>query len=71
MCKVIPKFQLPESLGAKVEIGCPVSQFQLIKLIHRMAKQQNGRMAEHQNGRMTEWQNRRPKTTFDSSIGWG
>jgi hypothetical protein len=33
MCKVIPKFQLRESLGAKVEIGRPVLQkFQLIKL---------------------------------------
>jgi hypothetical protein len=26
MCKVIPKFQLQVSLGAKVEIGRPVSQ---------------------------------------------
>jgi hypothetical protein len=38
MRKVILKFQLLESLGAKVEIGRPVSQFQLIKLTSRMAE---------------------------------
>jgi hypothetical protein len=35
MGKVTPKFQLQESLGEKVEIGRPVSQFELIKLIGR------------------------------------
>jgi hypothetical protein len=30
MSKAISKFQLGESLGAKVEIGHPVSQFELI-----------------------------------------
>jgi hypothetical protein len=38
MGKVTPKFQLQESLGEKVEIGRPVSQFQLIKLTSRTAE---------------------------------
>jgi hypothetical protein len=37
MRKAIPKFHLRESLEAKVEIGCLVSQFELIKLSSRTA----------------------------------
>jgi hypothetical protein len=39
MGKVTPKFQLQESLGAKVEIGRLVSQFELIKIISRTGGQ--------------------------------
>jgi hypothetical protein len=43
MHKAIPKFQLREIIGEKVEIGHPVSQFELLKLTSRTAE----RVAEH------------------------